>query len=125
MADSFLLPVFDAAAPFLDSEEAVARPAAASGTASSCHPRLSASSPTRSTSRRRRTRSTGVGNGWQNIKQADRKTYLKNAYRVLLTRARQGMVIAVPHGDPEDPTRKAEFYDGTFEYLKGLGLPVI
>lgn len=66
-----------------------------------------------------------VGNGWQNIKQADRKTYLKNAYRVLLTRARQGMVIAVPHGDPEDPTRKAEFYDGTFEYLKGLGLPVL
>ena len=50
---------------------------------------------------------------------------LKNAYRVLLTRGRQGMVIAVPHGDPEDPTRKAEFYDGTFEYLKGLGLPVI
>jgi hypothetical protein len=44
---------------------------------------------------------------------------------LLLTRARQGMVIAVPHGDPEDPTRKAEFYDGTFEYLKGLGLPVI
>jgi hypothetical protein len=35
------------------------------------------------------------------------------------------MVIAVPHGDPEDPTRKSEFYDGTFEYLKGLGLPVI
>jgi hypothetical protein len=76
---------------------------------------VSASSPTPSTSRRRWTRSTGVGNGWQNIKQADRKTYLKNAYRVLLTRARQGMVIAVPHGDPEDPTRKAEFYDGTFE----------
>jgi hypothetical protein len=66
-----------------------------------------------------------VGNGWQNIKQPDRKTYLKNAYRVLLTRARQGMVIAVPHGDPSDPTRKAEFYDGTFEYLKRLGLPEI
>jgi hypothetical protein len=65
------------------------------------------------------------GNSWQNINQPDRKIYLKNAYRVLLTRARQGMVIAVPHGDPEDPTRKAEFYDGTFEYLKGLGLPVI
>jgi hypothetical protein len=66
-----------------------------------------------------------VGDRWQNVHKPDRKTYLKNAYRVLLTRARQGMVIAIPEGDPEDPTRKAEFYDGTFEYLRGIGLPVI
>ena len=66
-----------------------------------------------------------VGDRWLNVHKPDRKTYLKNAYRVLLTRARQGMVIAIPDGDPQDPTRKAEFYDGTFEYLRGIGLPVI
>lgn len=48
--------------------------------------------------------------------------YLKNAYRVLLTRARQGMVIVVPKGNPEDPTRKPEFYDSTYKYLKSIGL---
>ena len=53
-----------------------------------------------------------------------------NAYRVLLTRARQGIVICVPKGNNhltpegfrEDPTRLPEYYDGTFEYLKGLGI---
>jgi Uncharacterized conserved protein (DUF2075). len=48
--------------------------------------------------------------------------YLKNAYRVLLTRARQGLVIFVPEGDPDDETRRPEYYDGTYEYLKSLGL---
>jgi len=62
------------------------------------------------------------GNKWQNIKSLDRRHYLKNAYRVLLTRARQGMVIIVPSGDVEDPTRFPEFYDETFEYLKSIGL---
>ena len=47
--------------------------------------------------------------------------YLKNAYRVLLTRARQGMVIVVPDGESSDPTRKREYYDSTFEYLRSLG----
>jgi Uncharacterized conserved protein (DUF2075) len=47
---------------------------------------------------------------------------LKNAYRVLLTRARQGMVIVVPEGDPADPTRKAELYDSTYDYLRRIGL---
>jgi len=65
------------------------------------------------------------GNGWSNINAADRKLYLKNAYRVLLTRARQGMVIFVPNGSDEDHTRKREYYDQTFEYLKGLGLEEI
>jgi hypothetical protein len=55
----------------------------------------------------------------------ERKNYLKNAYRVLMTIARQGMIIVVPRGDPEDPTRKAEYYDPTFEYLCEIGLPVI
>lgn len=65
------------------------------------------------------------GSGWQRIRSAERQTYLKNAYRVLLTRARQGMVIVVPEGDAGDPTRAAAYYDGTFGYLRGLGVPVI
>ncbi len=65
------------------------------------------------------------GNKWQNIKSPDRQTYLKNAYRVLLTRARQGMVIVIPEGDDSDPTRCASFYDATFEYLHGIGLETI
>lgn len=55
----------------------------------------------------------------------DRQRYLVNAYRVLLTRARQGMVIVVPDGDHEDPTRVPGIYDPTFEYLKALGLPAL
>lgn len=63
-----------------------------------------------------------VGSKWQNIKKEERKMYLKNAYRVLLTRARQGMVIVVPQGNSEDPTRKPEFYDSTYKYLKSIGI---
>lgn len=66
-----------------------------------------------------------VGSKWQNINKEERKTYLKNAYRVLLTRARQGMVIVVPEGDLEDPTRNSSFYDPTFEYLNEFGFEVI
>lgn len=64
------------------------------------------------------------GDGWTNVNKADRRRYLLNAYRVLLTRAQQGMAIFVPPGDPRDPTRLPSFYDGTFEYLSGLGQPV-
>lgn len=63
-----------------------------------------------------------VGNQWRVIRKEDRQRYLKNAYRVLLTRARQGMVIVVPEGDKHDPTRAPEFYDTTFEYLSSIGL---
>lgn len=66
-----------------------------------------------------------VGSRWQNIRKLERQTYLKNAYRVLLTRARQGMVIVVPPGDERDPTRAPQFYDGTYQYLLGLGVPVV
>lgn len=62
-----------------------------------------------------------VGSKWQNINKEERKLYLKNAYRVLLTRARQGMVIVVPEGDVEDPTRHPSFYDATFNYLAEIG----
>ena len=61
------------------------------------------------------------GNRWNRIKKAERKAYQLNAYRVLLTRARQGMVICVPEGDPNDHTRQPEFYDGTYLYLKSMG----
>ena len=66
-----------------------------------------------------------VGSRWNKIHKAERKTYLKNAYRVLLTRARQGMVIVVPNGSEEDHTRKPEYYDTTFEYLKNIGFKVL
>ncbi len=64
------------------------------------------------------------GNKWQHIRKEERKLYLKNAYRVLLTRARQGMVIVVPEGVKEDPTRQPEFYDSTYDYLKSIGFEV-
>lgn len=51
------------------------------------------------------------------ICKAERKLYLKNAYRVLLTRARQEVVIVVPEGNDEDGMRKKEYYAGTFEYM--------
>ncbi len=65
------------------------------------------------------------GYRWNHIRKEERKNYLKNAYRVLLTRARQGMVIVVPSGDSEDPTRTPLFYDATFEYLKEIGLTIL
>jgi hypothetical protein len=63
------------------------------------------------------------GERWCNIANPDNRVYLRNAYRVLLTRARQGMVVFVPQGDDNDPTRSPAFYDSTFNYLRGLGIP--
>lgn len=65
------------------------------------------------------------GSKWNRINKAERKAYQINAYRVLLTRARQGMVICVPEGNLEDHTRLPEFYDGTYKYLKSIGLKEI
>lgn len=65
------------------------------------------------------------GNKWNRINKEERKAYQLNAYRVLLTRARQGMIICVPQGNPEDHTRLPEFYDGTYKYLKSIGLKEI
>jgi hypothetical protein len=62
------------------------------------------------------------GDAWTTIHKEDRKRYLLNAYRVLLTRARQGMIVFVPPGDPSDPTRAPSFYDDTYQYLKSLGV---
>ena len=63
------------------------------------------------------------GYRWCNIANPDNRRYLCNAYRVLLTRARQGMIIFVPPGDSSDPTRSPEFYDSTFNYLTEVGIP--
>lgn len=57
------------------------------------------------------------GTQWQNIHNEFSKIYLKNAYRVLMTRARQGLIIYVPEGEDNDETRKREFYDNTYDYL--------
>src|SRR6266511_465309 len=65
------------------------------------------------------------GKAWQHIREPERQKYLKNAYRVLLTRARQGMVLVVPRGDDEDPTRNPTYYDETFDYLRRCGMQVI
>ena len=65
------------------------------------------------------------GSRWMHINLPHRQLYLKNAYRVLLTRARQGMVIVVPSGDARDPTRNPSFYDNTFCYMKEIGFPCI
>lgn len=65
------------------------------------------------------------GNKWQNVKTEERKNYLINAYRVLLTRARQGMVIYVPLGDIRDHTRPPSFYDGICRMLLASGVPTL
>ena len=69
-------------------------------------------------------------NKWNPENNKENQKYMLNAYRVLLTRARQGIIICIPKGNnrltpegfPEDPTRLPEFYDGTYKYLKGLGI---
>jgi hypothetical protein len=63
------------------------------------------------------------GHGWCRINKPETQRNLCNAYRVLLTRARQGMVIYVPRGDCVDQTRLPEFYDSTYQYLADLGIP--
>lgn len=72
-------------------------------------------------------------NRWKPECNEENRKYMLNAYRVLLTRARQGIVICIPKGNdrltsegfPEDPTRLPEFYDGTYEYIKSLGVEEI
>lgn len=69
------------------------------------------------------------GAKWQNINKETNKEYQINAYRVLLTRARQGMVIVVPEGDnnniQRDDTRNPEWYDGIYDYLRSIGIKEI
>lgn len=65
------------------------------------------------------------GTKWQNINKEENILYLKNAYRVLLTRARQGLVIFIPPGDENDITMQPDFYDGIYNYLKHIGIKEI
>ncbi|MBQ6652787.1 MAG: DUF2075 domain-containing protein [Prevotella sp.] len=65
------------------------------------------------------------GSKWQKIRQLSAQSYQLNAYRVLMTRARQGMIICVPEGNKDDHTRQPEFYDGTYNYLKSIGIEEI
>lgn len=62
-----------------------------------------------------------TGTKWHNVNQDSEKQYFLNKYRVLLTRAREGLIIWVPEGDPKDETRLPDFYDPIFEYLKECG----
>lgn len=63
-----------------------------------------------------------IGTDWKNVNKPERIRYLANSYRVLLTRARQGMIIFVPEGDDRDPTRPRSFYDDTYRFLKDCGI---
>ena len=62
------------------------------------------------------------GTRWEQVNTTEGRLYLKNAYRVILTRARQGMIIFVPKGAEEDPTRLPAYYNETYEFLKKCGL---
>ena len=70
---------------------------------------------------------------WTDETNAETRNYMLNGYRVLLTRARQGMIICVPKGNDkrnaeglyEDQTRLPEYYDSTYNYLKNLGIEEI
>jgi len=63
------------------------------------------------------------GTKWQNVGKPERQRYLENAYRVLLTRSRQGFIIFIPEGSSEDCSRYPEYYEQTYEYLKACGVP--
>lgn len=65
------------------------------------------------------------GTKWHNIHNENDKTYLQNAYRVLLTRARQGLIIYIPEGDDLDHTRPKELYDSTFNYFQSCGIQTL
>lgn len=62
------------------------------------------------------------GTTWRQIHSTIERSYMINTYRVLLTRARQGLIIFVPFGDPHDATRPTNLYDQTFQYLLSCGI---
>lgn len=62
------------------------------------------------------------GTKWLQVRDETKRLYLLNAYRVLLTRARQGIVIYVPRGDPRDASRPPDYYDCTSELLQRCGV---
>lgn len=66
-----------------------------------------------------------LGTKWNNVRNEANILYLKNAYRVLLTRARQGFIIFIPNGDENDKTMLPAYYDGVYSYLKNIGIEEI
>ena len=64
------------------------------------------------------------GTKWNNIGES-RRPFLLNAYRVLLTRARQGMAIFIPPGEDNDHTRPSAYYEDTFNYIREIGIDII
>jgi hypothetical protein len=62
------------------------------------------------------------GSGWQRVNDEAKKRYVANSYRVLLTRARQGMVIYVPRGDDHDHTRSPAWYNAIAAFLMDCGI---
>jgi hypothetical protein len=67
----------------------------------------------------------GLSTKWAAIKSADKRLYRKNAYRVLLTRARQGMVIFVPVGNAHDSTADPEEFNATADFLMRCGVTLL
>lgn len=65
------------------------------------------------------------GSKWQTINKEDNRRYLKNAYRVLLTRAREGFIIFIPKGDNSDNTRLCKYYDELWKYLDIIGIEIV
>jgi hypothetical protein len=65
------------------------------------------------------------GTKWKAINSEIDKSYLRNAYRVLMTRARQGLIIFIPYGEKLDPTRPIELYDNTYNFLFSCGIQTI
>ncbi len=65
------------------------------------------------------------GTRWQAVKKPDRQAYAINRYRVLLTRAREGMVIWIPSGSDDDKTRQPAAYDSVASYLTSCGVPAL
>jgi len=63
-----------------------------------------------------------TGTSWKSVNDPNRRRYIANSYQVLLTRARQGFVILVPEGDPQDPTREPANYTAIYEFLRECGI---
>lgn len=65
------------------------------------------------------------GTKWQTVADEQRMQFILNKYRVLLTRAREGIIIWIPEGDETDGTRLPEFYEDTFLYLQSCGIKAL
>jgi len=62
------------------------------------------------------------GTSWKHVRKDERKQFIKNKYRVLLTRSREGLIIFIPEGSETDHTRPSKNYDMTYDYLKRTGI---